>query len=269
MDTPFLLPIAQITQENPSVKTCWFDFKLKSKPGQFVMFWITGIDQKPFSIAYDTGDRFGVAIFPVGPFSKHLCELQVGDRVGVTGPYGRSFTIYPNTHYITVGGGYGAGPLGMVAEKIVEGGSTVDFCIGAKNIDLLLFEERMKQFSGVTVHVATNDGSRGHHGYVTDLLEELLEHHTKEENKKLHVSTCGPELMEKKVLDICNRYTVDCEMSIERYMKCGFGVCGQCCVDDTGIRMCVEGPVVDRDVANNITEFGKFHRDKAGTKILY
>ena len=85
-------------------------------------------------------------------------------------------------------------------------------------------------------------------------------------HKSILVSTCGPELMEKKVLDICNQYQVDCEISIERYMKCGFGICGQCCVDDSGIPLCVDGPVVNRKTANEIKEFGQYHRDKAGVK---
>lgn len=270
MDSPLLLPITAVVDENPSVKTFWFDYPLKSKPGQFVMLWIPGVDQKPFSISYDMDDRFAVSVFPVGPFSQALCALMVGNRVGVTGPYGAPFTIKPNTHYITVGGGYGAGPLGILVERMAEHNCTVDFCIGAKNKDLLLFADRVKHLSHVTVHVATDDGSRGHHGFVTDLLEKLLQKNCGASNhtitKQCHVSTCGPELMEKKVLDICNQYEVDCEISIERYMKCGFGICGQCCIDDTGIALCTIGPVVNRDKANHISEFGAYHRDKAGTK---
>ncbi len=266
-----MLPIANINNENPSVKTFWFDYPLKSAPGQFVMLWIPGLDQKPFSIAYDTGKQFGLSIFAVGPLSKKLFAMKPGDRVGITGPYGHSFTIKPNTHYIMVGGGYGAGPLGMLAERVAakeKGEVIVDFCIGAKNKDLLLFEDRAANLLGVTVHIATDNGSKGHNGYVTDLLENLLHESMKtSKHKNIIVATCGPELMEKKVLDICNQYDVECEISIERYLKCGFGVCGQCCVDDLGIRMCMEGPVVSRAVANQITEFGKYHRDKAGTKI--
>ena len=75
--------------------------------------------------------------------------------------------------------------------------------------------------------------------------------------------------MEKAVLNLANKYEVDCEISIERYMKCGYSICGQCCVDGPGIPMCSKGPVVNRELANKITEFGKFHRDKAGTKHCY
>lgn len=267
-DTPIMLPITRIVDENPHVKTFWFDFALQSEPGQFVMLWIPGVDQKPFSIGYDEGNRFGLTIFAVGGLSKRLFEMKVGDRVGITGPYGKPFSVLPNTHYITVAGGYGAGPLGVLAEKLANVNSTVDFCVGARSADLLLFEERMSKLSHVKVHVATNDGSKGHVGFVTEILEELLKI-KRSEDQKILVATCGPELMEKRVLDICNQYSVNCEISIERYMKCGFGICGQCCVDDSGIPMCTDGPVVSREVANSITEFGKYHRDKSGTRVNY
>ena len=117
------------------------------------------------------------------------------------------------------------------------------------------------------MHVSTDDGSKGHKGFVTQIVEEILIN--KLSNKQIILATCGPEMMEKAVLDLANKYDVECEISIERYMKCGFGICGQCTVDPIGIRMCVEGPVVNRETANQITEFGKYHRDKSGAKHNY
>ncbi|MBI5728430.1 MAG: dihydroorotate dehydrogenase electron transfer subunit [Candidatus Magasanikbacteria bacterium] len=196
-----------------------------------------------------------------------MCALKTGDRVGISGPYGHPFTIKPNTHYITVGGGYGAGPLGTLAEAVAANHGTVDFCVGARNKDLLLFANRVRSVPRITTHIATDDGSAGYHGYVTDVLEQLIHENIKTlKHKNICVSTCGPELMEKKVLDICNRHNVDCEISIERYMKCGFNICGQCCADSIGIPLCTIGPVVSREVANQITEFGRYHRDKSGAK---
>ena len=267
LDTPLLLPIAKIVDENPHVKTFWFDCDLGSKPGQFVMLWVPDMDQKPFSIAYDEDGKFGLSIFAVGPTSKKLFEMKAGDRVGITGPYGNPYTEKPNTHYIGIGGGYGAGPVGLLAERLQEINSTMDFCVGARSADLLLFEERIAKLPNATVHVSTDDGSKGHKGFVTQIVEEILIN--KLSNKQIILATCGPEMMEKAVLDLANKYDVECEISIERYMKCGFGICGQCTVDPIGIRMCVEGPVVNRETANQITEFGKYHRDKSGAKHNY
>lgn len=268
MDKPLLLPISEIIQENPHVKTFMFDYPLHAEPGQFAMFWIPGVDQKPLSISYSDETRFGTSVFAVGPFSQKMFDLKVGDRVGVTGPYGTGFSIQENTHYIMIAGGYGAGPLALLAERLQGKNCTVDFCVGARTKDLLLFEQRMQKLPFVTIHTATNDGSLGHAGFVTEILEQQLRANLRSKSAVLCV-TCGPELMEKKVLDICNAHEINCEISIERYMKCGYGVCGQCCVDGTGKTMCKKGPVVDRATANNIIEFGKYHRDKSGTIIEY
>jgi len=184
-----------------------------------------------------------------------------------------------------VAGGYGAAPLGFLAEEIAKLNNQIDFLAGARSASDLLFESRIKQIKNMNLQFSTDDGSRGYHGFVTDLLSVILNtchprvggdpahiqstmnYHIREDDSIL-VATCGPELMEKKVLDICNQYDVNCEVSIERYMKCGIGVCGQCAVDPLGICMCTHGPVVSRELANQITEFGKYHRDKSG-KIVY
>ncbi|KKW42900.1 MAG: putative dihydroorotate dehydrogenase B (NAD(+)), electron transfer subunit [Candidatus Magasanikbacteria bacterium GW2011_GWA2_56_11] len=266
MDSPLLLPIARVQPENAQAKTLYFDHALHSQPGQFVMAWLPGIDQKPFSVAYDNGREFGFTVFPVGPLSQALVSLQPGDRVGITGPYGHPFSVKKDRHYITIGGGYGAGPLALLAERAAAAGAQVDFCLGAKTEGLLLFAQRVKTVPNLRVHIATDDGSLGRRGYVTEILEELL---LETGAQTRLIAACGPELMEKKVLDLCNEHDVECEISLERYTKCGFGVCGQCCVDPLGIRMCVEGPVVDRETANRISEFGAYHRDKSGTKIRY
>lgn len=263
-----MLKISKIIEENANVKTFYFQHNLKSKPGQFVMLWIPGIDQKPFSIAYDDGQSFGLTIFKRGPLTEKLFSMNISDRVGISLPYGTSFSVQPDTHYIMVAGGYGAAPLGFLSEEVMKQNNVkIDFIAGARNVENLLFENRLTKIKNLTLHITTDDGSRGHKGYSTDILEKLLSENSK--NKNIIVVTCGPEMMEKKVLDICNKYNVNCEVSIERYMKCGVGVCGQCVVDDLGICMCKEGPVVKKDLANKIMEFGQYHRDKTGTIINF
>lgn len=275
-----MLKISRITQENPNVKTFYFNFELKSKPGQFVMLWIPGIDQKPFSIAFDDGKSFGLTIFKRGPLTEKLFTMNIGDRIGISGPYGTSFSVQSDIHYIMVAGGYGAAPLGFLAEEVSKKNNIkIDFLMGARNSESLLFEKKLSQTPNVKLHITTDDGSKGYKGYVTDILSKLIEKYStsKDSSSSLKgltrndiiVVTCGPEPMEKKVLDICNKYEVECEVSIERYMKCGIGICGQCVVDDLGICMCKEGPVVKKELANKIKEFGKYHRDKTGNIINF
>lgn len=275
MDTPLFLPIKKIVTETHNVKTYFFPAiggsasggaPVKINPGQFVMLWIPGTDQKPFSVGYDDGKQFGLTIFALGKSTNELANMKVGDRVGISGPHGTSFSVKPKTHYIMVGGGYGAAPLGFLAEEVTKLKSTVDFCIGARTPADLLFEKRASKLPGLKLHVATDTGEKGHKGYVTDLVPNLI---AAAKKKNILLVTCGPELMEKKVLDMSNKFNVESEMSIERYMKCGFGVCGQCCVDPLGLRMCNEGPVVPKQIANQITEFGIYHRDKSGAKIKF
>ncbi len=284
-NNPQFIPISKIVDEAQDIKTFYFHHELKSLPGQFVMLWVPECDQKPFSIAYDDGSSFGLTIFKRGPATSKLFEMKAGDKVGIEGPFGTSFSRKDNTHYIMVAGGYGAAPLGFLASVILSEAQrsgaeskdpfSADFLLGARTAELLLFEERLKNIPGLNLHIATDDGSKGHKGYVTELLESLLKERDSStrpnglgRNDNVLVVTCGPELMEKKVLDICNEHDVDCQISIERYMKCGIGICGQCAVDPIGICMCKEGPVVKRELANKITEFGVYHRDKSG-KIIY
>ena len=73
----------------------------------------------------------------------------------------------------------------------------------------------------------------------------------------------------KRISEICAERKIDCSMSLERYMKCGYGICGNCCMDPLGIRICVDGPVVKNDVVQKLTEFGQYHRDDLGKKHLF
>ncbi|MEK7643680.1 MAG: dihydroorotate dehydrogenase electron transfer subunit [Patescibacteria group bacterium] len=270
-DKPTIIKISKIVQENSLVSTFYFDHELKSAPGQYVMLWIPGIDQKPFSIADDDGASFGLTIFRRGALTEKLFEMGIGGRVGISGPYGLGFSINENTRYILVAGGYGAAPLAFLATKVLaRKNNSVDFLIGARSADQLLYEEKLANISNLNLRVATDDGSRGTRGFVTEILENICkEIRASGEKKEILIATCGPEMMEKKVLDIANAYDLPCEISLERFMKCGVGVCGQCAVDPLGICVCQTGPVLKKEIVNRITEFGKYHRDKCGRKIFF
>lgn len=259
-DIPKPIPIKKIVRDTPHVKTFVFEHKLKSKPGQFVNLWIPGLNEKPMSICYDDGKEFWVTIFAVGPFSKKMHKLKVGDLVGVRGPYGTSFDFKRGQRLVMVAGGYGAAPLFNLAGNASAKGCKIDFVVGARGKNHLLFLDKIKKLKNVKLHVATDDGSVGMKGYNTLILEKLL----KRRQKINCVYAVGPELMMKAVANMCGAYKINVQVSIERYMKCGFGVCGQCCTDITGERMCKEGPVVDGKRLKKITEFGKYHRDSVG-----
>lgn len=260
-EQPRMLRIERIVDEARDLKSFVFNHNLKAEPGQFVVLWIPGLDEKPFGVCFQDKNRFAITVSKVGPFTEQMHKLKEGDFVGIRGPYGNGFKI-EGKHIVIVGGGYGSAPLAFLADEAhKKGGIEVDFIIGAKTKDYLLYEERMKR-AGIKMHICTDDGSYGFKGFTTDVLKRLLA-----ERDVDKVYACGPEIMMRFVIDNCDKHHVPCEVSLERYMKCGFGVCGQCCVDPLGIRMCKEGPVISGELAKQITEFSKYKRDACGKKV--
>ena len=121
----------------------------------------------------------------------------------------------------------------------------------------------------MSLHIATDDGSMGFEGYNVGLLEKLLEvtQDSKTDDPAIdQVFGCGPERMLKALSDVTAKYKIPSQLSLERYMKCGYGLCGNCCVDPLGIRLCTDGPVVKNDICQKIEEFGQYHRDAEGKK---
>lgn len=264
-DMPRVVKILAIQDENPFVRTFTLDCSVGAQPGQFVMLWIPRLDEKPFSVAFDDGHTLQLSVAKVGTFTEELFNKKVGDQVGVRGPYGKSFFYNPGEHLAVVGGGYGAAPLYFLAHQAVNLGCSVEFVVGARSDQHLLFTDRVTQLPGATLHVATDDGSSGFKGYNAELLRALL----KDGMKLDRILTVGPELMMKAVSDMALEYDIECQVSMERYIKCGFGMCGQCVVDDSGMPTCMEGPVMDHHLARKQAEFGNYHRDKVGRKQAF
>ena len=281
-DIPKSIPVKKIIQEASNIKTFVFEHTLNSAPGQFVNLWLPRINEKPMSIAHDDGKEFWVTVCAIGEFSNAMHGLKEGDLVGVRGPYGTSFTWEKGGRLVVVAGGYGAAPLFNLATQAAKDGCKIDFIIGARSKDQIIYADRIKNIEGVSLHIATDDGSAGEKGYNVLILEKIIREAAagkadrevcdgnicKIEEVKVDpidcVYTCGPEMMMKRVSEMCAEAKIDAQISIERYMKCGFGVCGQCCTDETGERMCKEGPVVSNERAMKIAEFGKYHRDGEG-----
>jgi dihydroorotate dehydrogenase electron transfer subunit len=261
MEKPKILEIEKIVDEAKNFKTFIFKYNLKSNPGEFVMVWIPEVDEKPFSISFQDNERFGITVYSIGDFTSALFKMKEGDKVGIRGPYGHGFSV-KGSNVVLVGGGCGTAPLGFLADELKKNNTKINFIIGAKSKDYLLFLERMKK-SKIKTSVATDDGSLGFNGFTTELLKAYLI-----ENKVDMVYTCGPEIMMKKVVEICNEMDVLCEASLERYMKCGgTGICGSCTLDPTGWRVCKDGPVFSNEQLNKVEEFGKYHRSKSGKKV--
>ena len=249
-DTPKAVKIKKIEEENPDFKNFYFDYHVeKFVPGRFVMVWIPGIDEKPMGISYYKDGVMGITVEKKGNFTTEMFNLKKGDKIGIRGPYGNGFTVKENS--CIVGGGCGIAPLAPLAET----SKNCTIILGARNKDIMIFKDNFKE-----AHYSTDDGTLGHHGFVTDVLEELLK-----KKKFSVVQCCGPEIMMINVLKVCEKYKVPCECSLERYMKCGIGVCGSCSCGKKLI--CKDGPVFTAKQIKSMKDFGNFARTKSGKKI--
>lgn len=283
-ELPTTYPIAAIKQETDHVKTFTFPVSFGAKPGQFLMVWLPGVDEVPMSIAMDDGKETKITFFDVGDTTKALFRCREGDLIGLRGPFGTHYEWEKKQHLILVAGGYGAAPMYFVAKEALKDGCTIDFIIGARSSEHLLYTEEVKNLPKTKLHISTDDGSSGHKGRNTEILEKLLaacpaklaglplealRSRAKWGGERSGVFACGPELMLKRISEICAEKQIRCAMSLERYMKCGYGLCGNCVVDPLGIRLCTDGPVVENEICAKISEFGKYHRDAEGKKHYF
>jgi dihydroorotate dehydrogenase electron transfer subunit len=263
-DEFIVMPIAQTIEETKTSRTFVFEHALNSKPGQFVMLWLPGAGEKPISVSGEKGGKFSVTVCAVGPVSEAICKLRKGDKLGFRGPFGTHYSLPEGAESIAVvGGGYGSAPLAYLCEHAISQGKKAYFIEGARDKEHLLFAKRMED-AGAEVLLATDDGSEGIKGYPTQILEGLLK-----KQKIGKVFTCGPEIMMKKVAEMSAAHSVPSDVSMERYMKCGIGVCGQCAVDDLGICLCKNGPVIPGKLALSLKEFGNYFRDSSGKKVKF
>ena len=250
--------VVRVTDEAEDIKSFYIKVKMEeSYPGQFVMVWLPGFEEIPLSPSLHEQKILRLTVAAVGSTTRKMHGLNIGDRVFIRGPYGRGFNINHKGKYLLIAGGYGAAPLIYALRKLREAGKHVAYAIGAKTSSKLLFVNEAKNL-GAKVYIATDDGSRGFKGYVTEMVQEIIENYD-------NILACGPEKMLYRVMEMCLKTNVKCQLSIERYIKCGIGICGSCALDPKGLLVCKDGPVfyVEELVG---TDFGKYYTLPSGTK---
>jgi dihydroorotate dehydrogenase electron transfer subunit len=231
--------ITEIARECSDVKTFFLDNMFNAQPGQFAMLWIPGVGEKPMSFSY----KNGFTVKKVGKFTKAMHHLSEGDKIGVRGPYGTSFSLNDGKIEI-IGGGTGLAPLRFLAESL---SCELRVLLGFKNKNEIFFEEEFKKYGEVVL--STDDGSCGKKGAITDYVTLHFDYYY----------VCGPEMMMKRCSEMLPSKKV--EYSLERYMKCGIGLCGSCEVG--GYLVCKDGPVFT-DLPKG---FGEYTRDPTGEAI--
>jgi len=257
-DLPQTVPIREIRDETRTIRTFVLDAEApEAEPGQFIMLWLPGVDEKPMSIASPA--PLTVTVARVGPFSTELHQRKAGDRVGWRGPYGRGFSLDKGRSALLVGGGSGVGPIYFLAARAIKRGIPTTVALGARTANELLYVERFRAL-GADPILATDDGTAGYHGYVTDaILQSPIP------NSQFAIYACGPEPMLVTLHRLCRKRSIPGQLSLERYMKCGFGICGQCALN--GFLVCQDGPVFDVEQLDSLRDFGQARRSATGRRL--
>jgi ferredoxin--NADP+ reductase len=222
----------------------------KAKPGQFVILKANETGERiPLTMAITDPKKGIITIIyqVVGKSTDLFKSLKVGERFqDVIGPLGKPTHLEKVGNVVCVGGGTGIAVMHPITRGLKEVGNRVIAIIGARSKELLILEEKMKAASN-ELHVCTDDGSYGHHGFVTDVLKDVLE----KEDVKLVVAI-GPVPMMKFVSKLTAEYKVKTLVSLNSIMMDGTGMCGCCRVSVGGKTQfaCVDGPEFDGHQVN-------------------
>jgi len=211
--------------------------------GQFAMLaaaegWGAGEDERPylpraFSYARFIGGEAHFLLEDVGPGTHRLCELSPGEGLYTLGPLGKGFQRPDDgRRALLVGGGVGTAPLAILRDSLTDATVLLGFRDAPHAEGAALLRD---------ARLATDDGSVGHHGLVTDLLSAEIDR-----DAHATVYACGPPAMLEAIRALCEMRSVPAQLALESGMACGFGACFGCVVPtrDGYARVCVEGPVI-------------------------
>ena len=242
-------------QTNKYSRTIKFDWDEKAVPGQFVMVWCPGMDEIPLSLS-SVDDEKSITFKVIGPDTEFLASRKAGDEIRVRGPYGNGYDLSAK-RILVVGGGIGIAPITPVLKQ-----RKVDAVFAARDADEVAYADPIgKEYCGKH-WICTDDGSMGAHCNAVEMVKKVLS-----ENEYDEIIACGPEVMLFFLLKYMNEIGMKCQFSLERYMKCGAGVCGACMIDEH--RVCKDGPVFTREQINSMKDFGVGRRDACGTFVSF
>jgi len=229
--------IDEVIRHGPGLKSLVIkiDGLPDTAPGQFIMLWIPGYEEIPLSPSYHDNGVIRLTIRERGPTTRKIHGMDVGEPVFIRGPYGAGFDLSRRARYLLVGGGYGAAPIIFAGYALVRKGFESMYIEGVKSIEYGLYTEEASRL-GMTSILVTEDGSSGYKGLVTDYVKKYIDEYD-------IVLGCGPEPMLDQLIKICLEHDVECQVSMERYIKCGVGICGSCVLEETGLLVCRDGPV--------------------------
>ena len=241
-----ILEKKQIAPQVHQMKVLALDVAKAAKAGQFIIIRIDETSERiPLTIAdFDAEEGYVTIIFQeMGKTTKQLAKLVTGDELqDFVGPLGTPADVRKLGTVILVGGGVGIAPVYPQAKAYREAGNKVISVIGARNKDLLMLEDEMKAESD-EFYVATDDGSKGHHGFVTDVVKNILD----SGERVARIVVIGPPILMKVAAGMTAPYGVETIVSLNPIMIDGTGMCGGCRVSVDGETKfaCVDGPEFD------------------------
>jgi len=227
------------------------------KPGQFVMLRLPSRSDpllgRPLAVYRTTLEGLlEVVYLVVGKMTARLAELKAGEPLEIWGPLGNGFGVIEETPgydwIVIVAGGIGQTPFLMLTKQWIQqhGPERAILLFGARTKDRICCMDDFRE-AGAKVSIATDDGSEGYHGPVTQLLQTAIF-----EANRTKVLCCGPHPMLRSAFAECQKLGLPCDVSLESPMACGLGICYSCMVeyrrDDLTceyVRTCFEGPVFD------------------------
>ncbi len=251
MDMQFR-PVTVVSNEPvcSDITVLTFKERINIQAGEYVFVWIPGVGEKPFSCLTD--DPLRLAVIDVGHFTHACYQLKPGDEVYVRGPYGTPVQPPEDAQIMCVAGGTGLAAVYQIARDFGgrqdedEGTEAMpaEIFAGARSADRLYFLNECQAVA--TVAVATDDGSAGFHGRVTEALEQRLQALSEEERDKLWFYNCGPGPMIHAAEAVQRKYCRGDQIfsAIDYVTKCGVGICGACASPD-GRRICIDGPFIN------------------------
>jgi len=253
--------VKRVITHQPGIKSFRFDRVIDADPGQFILLWLPGLDEKPFALSGVFEHEIEITVKAVGPFTHRLMQVKPGEWVGLRGPFGNGFQSMEGM--VLVGGGIGNAPLRYLAQRLREERLAFRWVIGVKTAEDLAFCDELASMPECIL--LSEDGSIGKKGRAIDALAKMHEN-----EPIIMLAAAGPEPMLLAVHGFANTFSPDIpvQLSFERYMKCAVGLCGQCCLDGTGLRICVEGPVLSGYQLQGVTEWGRPHRGPSGRRPM-
>ncbi|MDK2903508.1 MAG: ferredoxin/flavodoxin---NADP+ reductase [Clostridiales bacterium] len=233
----------------------------KAQPGQFIILRVYDMGERiPLTIADYDRDKGSITIVfqEIGKTTKLLAALEEGQYIqDFAGPLGKPSEFDGLKTVLAIGGGVGAAPLYPQVRRMHEMGIDVDVILGAKSKDYLILTEEIKPFCR-NIYIATDDGSVGYHGFVSDVLKKLVEEDGQTYDRVIAI---GPLIMMKVVSGITKQYDIPTIVSMNPIMMDGTGMCGACRVKvgDEVKHACVDGP----DFDGHLVDFDEAMRRQA------